>query len=500
MAKGSNPVDAHRKAQRKQELKKNKQKRETTREISTVKTDTRPIEAEIRRLTQESQKAPLSKTDKDELSRLRADLARLNKAKQEYVDKHPEHRKYVFPERAADPNDATHPSDEPAGLYDRQGRLKHPERSLYFDPVFNPYGAPPPGMPYREKPEYAAMRFAGPPMPVGPSRAEIEAFVPVADASSDDDDDDIAMPAGPPPTGTPRADDGGADSDSDDSDDSMDIPLPPGPPPPRPGSEPAKTTSRPTISRPTASSFFPPPHHTPHALPSRPAFAAAAAPQHPHHLPPPPPPPPGHPRGAPTHAQARLPARPPPAAAHMSDPLGAPGAGPQRAFQQGRAPSSIGPVQPDPSSSSSSSNTSSAPAPAAPSPFLALPGASSSASASGATISAAPVLRDLKKEATAFVPAAMRRKMAQHKATLARAGLTSVDAARGAGEGAREREGGEGEGAGEKKKSLVEEMRDRGIGVGAPGAAAGGQEAVKGKTDRGKEDYERFRAEMGDLL
>lgn len=41
------------------------------------------IESEIRRLTQESQKGPLSKTDKDELARLRADLARLNKAKQE---------------------------------------------------------------------------------------------------------------------------------------------------------------------------------------------------------------------------------------------------------------------------------------------------------------------------------------------------------------------------------------------------------------------------------
>lgn len=41
MAKSSNPVDAHRKAQRKQELKRNKQKREHTREISTVKKDTR---------------------------------------------------------------------------------------------------------------------------------------------------------------------------------------------------------------------------------------------------------------------------------------------------------------------------------------------------------------------------------------------------------------------------------------------------------------------------
>ncbi|GAA5892935.1 hypothetical protein JCM8208_004129 [Rhodotorula glutinis] len=497
MAKGSNPVDAHRKLQRKQELKKNKQKRETTREISTVKTDTRPIEAEIRRLTQESQKGPLSKTDKDELSRLRADLARLNKAKQEYVDKHPEHRKFVFPERAGDPSDAALPSDEPAGLYDRNGRLKHPERSLYFDPVFNPYGAPPPGMPYREKPEYAAMRFAGPPMAAGgPSRAEIEAFVPVGEESSDDDgddDDDIAMPAGPPPTGAaPQADDGGAaSSDSSDSDDSMDIPLPPGPPPPRPGSEPAKTTSRPTISRPSASSFFPPPQHTPHALPSRPAFAAA-----------PPPPPPQHPRGAAPpahpHAQQRLPARPPPAAAHMSDPLGAPGAAPHRAFQQGRAPSSIGPVQPDASSPSLGAPPPAAP-PAAPSPFLSLPGAGSGAAASsgaaaGATISAAPVLRDLKKEATAFVPAAMRRKMAQHKATLARAGLTSVDAARGAGAG---EGGGEGEGAGEKKKSLVEEMRERGIGV---GAGAGGAEAARRKPDQGKEDYERFRAEMGDLL
>jgi hypothetical protein len=27
---------------------------------------------------------------------------------------------------------------------------KDPTRSIYYDPVFNPYGAPPPGMPYRE--------------------------------------------------------------------------------------------------------------------------------------------------------------------------------------------------------------------------------------------------------------------------------------------------------------------------------------------------------------
>jgi len=66
------------------------------------------------------------------------------------VESHPEHRKYVFPERATDQSDMQ-ASDEPVGLYDKNGRLKHPERSIYFDPVFNPFGAPPPGMPYREK-------------------------------------------------------------------------------------------------------------------------------------------------------------------------------------------------------------------------------------------------------------------------------------------------------------------------------------------------------------
>lgn len=41
MAKSSNPADAHRKQLRKKELKKNKDDRKKTREISTVKKDTR---------------------------------------------------------------------------------------------------------------------------------------------------------------------------------------------------------------------------------------------------------------------------------------------------------------------------------------------------------------------------------------------------------------------------------------------------------------------------
>lgn len=102
MGKSSNPVDAHRKAQRKAELKKNKQKREQSREVATVKKDTRralhpfrlpplwhckltislwrgaALESDIRRLSAQKN---LSKADKDELAQLRAEVARINKAK-----------------------------------------------------------------------------------------------------------------------------------------------------------------------------------------------------------------------------------------------------------------------------------------------------------------------------------------------------------------------------------------------------------------------------------
>ncbi|GJN87231.1 hypothetical protein Rhopal_000176-T1 [Rhodotorula paludigena] len=450
MGKSSNPVDAHRKAQRKAELKKNKQKREQSREVATVKKDTRPLEADIRRLSAQKN---LSKADKDELAQLRAEVARINKAKHDYVEAHPEHRKFVFPDRPEDAK-AEEAGDNTPGLYDKNGRLKHPERSLYYDPVYNPYGAPPPGMPYREKPEFAIARLGV------PSAAELAAFQPVVDAAEEDDsddedeDDDIAMPEGPPPA--PPAED---DSDAD-SDDSDGIQLPPGPPPPRPA----------------ASSFFPP--SQPHALPPRPNF-------------PPPQNAPSGPRNP--HQQRRLPARPAPPGAHMQDPLSE--GGPNRAYQQGAPPRSFGPEQPPPPPPAAAAP------PSGPSPFLQIPGASAASTvASGggpggsATISAAPQLRDFKKEATAFVPAAMRKKMAQQKAQLAKAGLGSIDAARGVGgeEGAQV-------GQSEGRKSLLDEMRERGIGV-PGGAGAGAATGGEKKPDAGMEDYERFRAEMGSLL
>ncbi|GAA5870432.1 hypothetical protein JCM3774_002726 [Rhodotorula dairenensis] len=513
MAKSSNPVDAHRKAQRKQELKRNKQKREHTREISTVKKDTRPIEAEIRRLSQQAHKGSLSKDDRDELAHLKSELARINKAKHDYVEAHPEHRKYVFPER---PNDAAREqedADSTPGLYDKNGRLKHPERSLYYDPVFNPYGAPPPGMPYREKPEFALIRM-------GPTPEEIAAFQPVGVEGSDEDDDedddddneedeDIPMPAGPPPgvagAGKPAAQDEAESSDGSDDDD---IPLPPGPPPPRPVQPPnpssAGGTARHTVAIARPSGTPAPPH----SLPPRPNFQTPV-----------PPPPPGFPRPPMPHGPrgSRFPARPPPPpGTHLIDPLNAYGDPPRVGGAQMGPGQGFGPVpppggvQPPPPPQAG---------PSGPSPFFAVPGAqpavvaaapaasTSSAGHAGATISAAPQLRDLKKEATAFVPLAMRKKMKQQQATLAKAGLSSINAARGANaggsnggdvDGPAAEGGGGGAGAPPRKRTLMDEMRDRGIGS-ASGVNAGAA-STAGRDDVEVDDYERFRAEMADLL
>lgn len=38
-------------------------------------------------------------------------------------------------------------------LYDEQGRLRDPKRSVYYHEVYNPFGVPPPGLPYRERSE-----------------------------------------------------------------------------------------------------------------------------------------------------------------------------------------------------------------------------------------------------------------------------------------------------------------------------------------------------------
>lgn len=100
-----------------------------------------------------------------------------------------------------------------------------------------------------------------------------------------------------------------------------------------------------------------------------------------------------------------------------------------------------------------------------------------SAAAAAATISAAPELRDFKKEATAFMPASMRRKKGAEGAR----GAPPVNAA----PGAVPMEG-------SPRPDLLGTLKDQ-LGMAQTPVV---QEKVKGK----KDDYAKFVDEMGDLL
>lgn len=63
---------------------------------------------------------------------------------------------YAHEEAREQARKAANASSSSAGdgpAYDKHGRLRDPTKSVYYDPVFNPFGAPPPGMPYMEKRE-----------------------------------------------------------------------------------------------------------------------------------------------------------------------------------------------------------------------------------------------------------------------------------------------------------------------------------------------------------
>jgi hypothetical protein len=74
--------------------------------------------------------------------------------KEKYVSEHPEARDRIFRTgKRGEPNDNAQKGGKDDDRYDEDGRLRDPTRSIYFDPVYNPWGAPPPGMPYRERSE-----------------------------------------------------------------------------------------------------------------------------------------------------------------------------------------------------------------------------------------------------------------------------------------------------------------------------------------------------------
>ncbi|KAL4070733.1 WW domain binding protein 11-domain-containing protein [Scleroderma citrinum] len=452
MAKGKslNPADAYRKALRKKELKKNKTERSKAREFALVKKDTRDMEDEIEKL--ETVTDP-SAANKSRLTELKAEMAKVMAKKEEYVKEHPEHRKLVYRARRDQGNDQPPaPSGEQKrNLFDKRGLPRHPQRSIYYDPVLNPYGVPPPGMPYIEKP----LR---------------EDEIVSEDEGLDDTDDDIVMPEGPPP---------GNDLGKDDSDSDDDIPMPEGPPPNIAQTEnfvpaPISSGSISATHFPTSLVPLPP---TLFAPPFAPSFV-------------PPPPPPHSFRGNVylpySHGHyGTLPSFPPPPAGTIQSIAPPPGFLPQLVVSaqtsssfipsnKHQLPHSDRPVLGHPSLPPKPPTTSGSTSVSVLHP------------SSSATISAAPELRDLKKEATAFVPPSLKRKKAS--ALPARPRVNAAPSV----EGSESRE------SPAVRPDLVSALRDQfGAPPPPPPTETGSSE---GPASKNKDDYQKFLEEMGDIL
>lgn len=98
----------------------------------------------------------LASSDKSRLTNLKNELSKIVQKKDEYIKEHPEQRKLVYRPRKQDNGEdrtAAPPVEQKRNLFNKHGLLRHPERSIYYDPVMNPYGVPPPGMPYIERRE-----------------------------------------------------------------------------------------------------------------------------------------------------------------------------------------------------------------------------------------------------------------------------------------------------------------------------------------------------------
>jgi len=434
MAKGKsvNPADAYRKALRKKELKKNKAERSKARDFALVKKDTRELEEEIEKLEGSES------SDKGRLADLKTELEKINKKKEDYVAEHPEHRKLVFKARRQNnekDKEVETVIPQKRNLFNKHGLPRHPERSVYYDPVMNPFGVPPPGMPYVER----ALR----PDEIDSDQERVN-----------DSDDDIAMPEGPPPGSALGENDELVESDED-------IPMPDGPPPGEgedsvtqqraipsmppmpPGHIPPPPSAASAGSLPLTTSLLPPPPGMP-LPPPPPGFAVSSF------LPPPPPgfsqfppPPPGF---FPRKSQS---------AGAIQDPLSSI---PHQTFQAHRAAR----IQPHPS----------------------LPPKPSTQGVSAeATVSAAPELRNFKKEATAFVPAALRKKKEAASTSSKINAAPSV--------GAMEELGPEAA----PRPDLMSTLKNQ---FGAtPGFA---ETKPKGSVGQSKDDYAKFLAEMGDIL
>ncbi|KAF9569133.1 hypothetical protein EC968_002726 [Mortierella alpina] len=128
-----NPADQYRKEQHKREIKKNKKDRQKVREIGSALKDT-TTEAELAEYEGLEKAGKLDKEGQKKLAELREKMAKIVGIKKAHGIK-------IKPKKV-----------EPEAPVSVAEPARDPTRSIYYDPILNPYGAPPPGQPYLEYP------------------------------------------------------------------------------------------------------------------------------------------------------------------------------------------------------------------------------------------------------------------------------------------------------------------------------------------------------------
>ncbi|KAJ9477866.1 hypothetical protein PHBOTO_001431 [Pseudozyma hubeiensis] len=436
MARSTDPVQAARKAAIKREAQRNRERKQQANQARALRQDTTSLERKIQRL--ETSRTVLSPEGQEELKRLQDELANIKRIKEEYIHKHPDQRNFVrgyeqpsdnSSESRAGSSKVSHTNELPSNIATTPSHTtaRDPRWSIYYDAVFNPYGAPPPGMPYLEKP-HAQLVQEGlldaakpPPLPEETQQQGLGLDDDSDDSSVDEDLKDLIMPSGPPPIRLlPEAVSSSIDASRSDR----------GAERARGYGAPRRGNGGPVRGRGGTGRGSRPAHHQQRGGP-----AGGHLPQYPASLPPRPP---------------SDPSRRPPAPNATANALPVQASGPSR-------PPGPPPAVPD-----------------------------------GVIISAEPQLRDLKKEATAFVPAAIRKKRQEEKARTQRglpgridAAPTSSDMTHSPSASYKDRT--------DLLKSLQAQLPPRNVAT----STEGSDETAAGK---GKKDYDRFLDEVADLL
>ncbi|KAF9974064.1 hypothetical protein BGZ73_002653 [Actinomortierella ambigua] len=136
-----NPMDQFRREQHRKEVKKNKKDRAKAREVTTALRDTTTAD-EVYELEKLEEQGKLDKEEIKKLRLLQEKLEKINVIRAAHGAKALQRPSEVEP---ADDTSGPNPlSVIPPG--------RDPKRSIYYDPILNPYGAPPPGQPYMEYP------------------------------------------------------------------------------------------------------------------------------------------------------------------------------------------------------------------------------------------------------------------------------------------------------------------------------------------------------------